>query len=962
MLVDFRDFVNNKIEEKVLSDGSIKNKKNIYSSETVKKWFINHTLETFKNFKDFSNTFQTEFNVTFYRTDLPLLVKYGYIKMNGREIKITLGEDNSKTETKKTNVKNLSKGKLKKIKIPQAKSNDKLQKFTETVILHMLGQEAGKLLLTGDPGTGKSRTVETLVSLLKMQCITIEAPHVSEEAIINIPYLVRRGNEVENNMDTYKSAGENDFEVINAESNLVTRLKRTKPIKDSEYSRFLKSNKVLTPLAENYKEVIETLPYQNVLFIDEYYRTGSKRIQNLFRTILNGNIGDTPIPANTYIIFASNMDNSDGSLDSISLNQQFSKINFDAPSKNDFMRYMADKFTNIDVNTGEVEEGKEEKENLIQPEVYNAFMDALDDADLGSKDLNTEAEIRISPRRWEEIIKYVNANIPVGSEKEARNVLTFLKNNMTDYSTQETSALFDKYEKVVKDLIKESSGIDASNIPLNTKKEWRDTLDNEIETKLKLGDDRKYVPIISGAPGIGKTSVVEKIAKDRNLNLITIDASTLNADDVIGLTVPTGNGDKIQTSFSTPPLFKKIMDAYKPNKDLLKSSKYTNILFIDEISRTSKKVFNGIRSLILDKKIGSDELPKDIMIMCAMNPDDTGVTELSDHFKDVVDVITSEANFNDFIDYMSNKKSLLVLNDKIGFDLTSIVVDMHKKITSLFESDTDTEDNELDDFNTRKYYWAPDNINIFYVSPREMDDMISGSITNSVNTLTLFKKFDKDNQYTEEELSEFANIISDKISDKYKSVLDFVAVDKGGIDEVSFEKLTAGVVNIVKETEIKIIDALNTIKSQATTTMKDIFEGSNYDIDLLLNEPTIKPTLENIIESEDVDEVKLDIMSAVDNMIKTNDENGLIENLVKMWMLLEKIDWSNFNSDITSALSVIFVKRGFNYALNKIVNTEDGKSRENKINKLKELYEKYPEETDKLADRARKNIYNLFNK
>jgi len=979
MSTTFKDFLKKTgITEGVRRDGTIKGDEQ-YSVEQVKQWFLKNNQQVFKTSKQLLDALRTEFNSTFHPKDITQLEKLGFIKKEGRTITISVEPADVKKATT-TKVRELSKGVAKKLKIPKGKSSDKLQKFTETVILHMLGQEAGKLLLTGDPGTGKSRTVETVISLLRMQCITIEAPHVSEEAIINIPYLVRRGNDIENNTDTYKSTGENTFEVVNAESNLVTRLKRTRPIKDNEYNQFLKTHKMLIPLYEKYKNVIEKLPYQNVLFIDEYYRTGSKRIQNLFRTILNGNIGDTPIPANTYVIFASNMNNDDGSLDPISLNQQFSKINFDAPSKNDFLRYMADKFTNVDVNTGledtsndsndsstsstdnsdildnskTIEENK--KENILKPEVYNAFADALTDKDLGSKDMNTEAEIRVSPRRWEEIIKYVNANIPVQNETEARNLLTFLKDNMTDYETQETSHLYDKYSKVIKKLIKETSGIDADNLPVNTKKEWRHTLDNELETKMKLGDDRKYVPIISGAPGIGKTSIIDKIAKDKNLNLITIDASTLNSDDVIGLSTPDDNNGHITTKFSKPPLYNKIMSQYDSDREPVNGSKYTNLLFIDEISRTTSKVFNGIRSLMLDKKVGSEELPKDMMIVCAMNPKDTGAVALSDHLKDVVDVITAEADFNDFIKYMKGKKSLLDMNEKIGFNLSDIIIDMHQQITSLFESETDTEDEELDDFNSRKYYWGADNINIFYVSPREMDDMISGSVTNSVNGLVLFESFDKNNRYNQDDLHKFTNYIIDKTSEKYKEILDFVANDKGNIDPDSFSKLILGVEGKLEETAPKIFNEFNTIKSLATVTIKSIFENVDYNIDTLLNEPTIKPTLENILDSADVDDVKLDFMAVIDDMIKKNTPIELIENLIKMWKLLEMVDWTKFNSEITSNLSVIFVKRGYQPTLNKIVDENNDET----FKKLDEIMEKYPEEVEYITSRASSNIYNMF--
>lgn len=44
----------------------------------------------------------------------------------------------------------------------------------------------------------------------------------------------------------------------------------------------------------------------------KHHNSSSPRIQNLFRTILNGKLGNTPIPKNVYIIYASNMDNTDG--------------------------------------------------------------------------------------------------------------------------------------------------------------------------------------------------------------------------------------------------------------------------------------------------------------------------------------------------------------------------------------------------------------------------------------------------------------------------------------------------------------------------------------------------------------------------------------------------------------------------------------------------------------------------
>lgn len=188
---------------------------------------------------------------------------------------VDIKADKVDVETSTTTVKELSKGTVTKLKIPQSKTGDKLEKFLETVSLHMMGNAKGKLLLTGDPGTGKSKTVETVMSLLRMQVITIEAPHTSEESVISIPYLVKRGTDEEVGVDQYKGGkDEMSYEVVNAESALITKLKKTLPIKDAEYDKFLNSNKLLKPLADKYKPVVDELAksYKTVLFLDEFYR------------------------------------------------------------------------------------------------------------------------------------------------------------------------------------------------------------------------------------------------------------------------------------------------------------------------------------------------------------------------------------------------------------------------------------------------------------------------------------------------------------------------------------------------------------------------------------------------------------------------------------------------------------------------------------------------------------------
>lgn len=872
--------------------------------------------------------------------------------------------DDKPANTDTTTVKELSIGQLKKLKIPTSKTGDKFETFLQTVTLHMMGDAKGRLLLTGDPGTGKSRTVETMMSLLRMQVITIEAPHTSEESIISIPYLVRRGNDVETGVDQYKGGkDEMSYDVVNAESSLITKLKRTLPIKDTEYNQFLNTNRLLKPYAEEYKEVIEEVSktYKTVLFLDEFYRTGSMRIQNLFRTILNGRIGTTPIPSDVYIIFASNMDNSDGSLDDIPLNHQFNKVNFDKPSKEDFLRYIADKFTDVDVNTGDTDE-ENTVENPISELVYNKFVESLTNEDIGVKDSNG---IRISPRRWEEVIKYINANIPPKNKSEAIELLTFLRDNMRDYESGNISELYPKYRTMLEELVKESSGIDISSANPLPADSWRGNLDSQIRTKMKLGSQRKYVPIVSGAPGIGKTTVVQSICEKYKLKKIEIDCSTLNSDDVIGLTVPDGKGADLTTKFSLPPLYTKIMNEYDASYEV-KDSKYTHILFLDEISRVSNKVFNSIRSLILDKKVGEYKIPENVMIICAMNPFDKGAIILSDHMKDVVDVLDSEANYAETRTFFTNSKPAREVNELIGFDIYGIMMSIHDQIVELFESKEDVEGNAIKEPSRRKFYWT-DGLVTFYVSPREYDDMINGGILNAINFITKFPgyKFDKNKPYQAEDIEKFVNAICDKIKDNYEKVLGFITVDKAQLPSDSFDKIVIGIDSVVEKNRDYFIKSFSTVKSEALQTFKSIFEGANYDLQQLVDYDGIGPLLENVLDSSDTDTVIADMSDILDYIKSHNTLAGQLDEICKIWKIMKTVNWDNYNNDITSSISDIYFVRGFEPMVRLLADCTDYKEINGEIvyddPELQELaYGDEDSDLEIITQRAIGNRYNMF--
>jgi hypothetical protein len=114
---------------------------------------------------------------------------------------------------------------------------------------------------------------------------------------------------------------------------------------------------------------------------------------------------------------------------------------------------------------------------------------------------------------------------------------------------------------------------------------------------------------IHGSPGIGKSYIVNELAKQSNLEIADIRLSQLDAVDLRG--IPTiSNG---QTKWM-PPVF------------LPTDADSEGILFLDELNSAPLSVQAAIYQLVLDRKIGEYTMPKGWRIICAGNKiDDKGI-------------------------------------------------------------------------------------------------------------------------------------------------------------------------------------------------------------------------------------------------------------------------------------------------------------------------------------------------
>lgn len=130
------------------------------------------------------------------------------------------------------------------------------------------------------------------------------------------------------------------------------------------------------------------------------------------------------------------------------------------------------------------------------------------------------------------------------------------------------------------------------------------------ETMLKLVESK--IPVfIWGAPGIGKSSIVKQVAKERDLEFTDLRLSLMDPTDLKG--IPFFDKDNHEAVWAKPNFLPK-----DPNSQ--------GILFLDEINTAPPSVQASAYQLVLDRKVGDYELPSGWSIVAAGNNEsDRGV-------------------------------------------------------------------------------------------------------------------------------------------------------------------------------------------------------------------------------------------------------------------------------------------------------------------------------------------------
>lgn len=172
-----------------------------------------------------------------------------------------------------------------------------------------------------------------------------------------------------------------------------------------------------------------------------------------------------------------------------------------------------------------------------------------------------------------------------------------------------------------------------------------------------------------GAPGIGKSELVADIARENGAKLIDIRLSLWDPTDIKGL--PYYNSDNQQMCWAPP--------VELPSK--AEAEEYPQVvLLLDEMNSAAPAVQAAAYQLILNRKVGTYDLPDNVVIVAAGNREsDRGVTykmpaplsnrfvhiEMKHDFDDWFKWAINNKMHNEVIGYLScNKKDLFEFDSK----------------------------------------------------------------------------------------------------------------------------------------------------------------------------------------------------------------------------------------------------------------------------------------------------------
>lgn len=121
----------------------------------------------------------------------------------------------------------------------------------------------------------------------------------------------------------------------------------------------------------------------------------------------------------------------------------------------------------------------------------------------------------------------------------------------------------------------------------------------------------RIVPLLLSAPGVGKTMMADRIAKELGAKLVSVRLNSIPPEDAIGLQYVDREG---QRTVNLPP-------SWLPAAD---GTDGPVVLFFDEITQAPDDFRKGVMSVLVERYLGQQKLPDNCYVMAAGNTVDDG--------------------------------------------------------------------------------------------------------------------------------------------------------------------------------------------------------------------------------------------------------------------------------------------------------------------------------------------------
>lgn len=303
-------------------------------------------------------------------------------------------------------------------------------------------------------------------------------------------------------------------------------------------------------------------------------------------------------------------------------------------------------------------------------------------------------------------------------------------------------------------------------------KEAKQEIEKNVRIYLEKNKDGDYiVPVVRqrpvfmvGAPGIGKTAIMEQIAADLNIALISYSMTHHTRQSAIGLPYLKEveyNGKKFMKSeYTMSEIIASVYDIME------KTGHKEGILFLDEINCMSETLAPAMLQFLQQKTFGNQKLPEGWVIVTAGNPPqfNKSVKTFDVATMDRLKMMDCKADFQCWKEYAYNAGvhpailAFLEQNDKFFYRIAT-TVDGQKYVTARGWEDLSSELKAYERFNfpvtlemIQEYITDSEATRSFdayydlfkkYRMDYNVDDIISGNAAASLKSKCTSASFDE---------------------------------------------------------------------------------------------------------------------------------------------------------------------------------------------------------------------------